>query len=168
MDGFELIPEVISETTERELVERIKEALDGIPESGYGKAERSRVKRYGYDYVPKLRMLEPIPEWVKFEQPFRWPGIQVNSVTINEYQPGHGITPHIDASYFGPVIAILSLGGSTVMLFRTAPFAYDRAIPPRSLTILTGDARYKWTHEILPKSVIETRYSIVFRERLLK
>lgn len=161
MDGFELIPEVITESKEQELVERIKKALDGISESGHGKAERSRVKRYGYDYTEKLKKIEPIPQWLDLLSSF-------NSVTINEYKPGHGITSHIDASYFGRVIAILSFGGSAVMIFRTDQVDDCHAIPPRSLTILTGDARYKWTHEIPPDSVKETRYSIVFRERLLK
>lgn len=177
MTGFELIPEVISEATELGLVERIKKALDGLPESGHGKTERSRVKRYGYDYAPKLRMIEPIPEWVGKLPNRDYPGfiakigMTINSVTINEYQQGHGITPHTDADYFGPVIAILSLGGMAVMeVFspETRTWTLRERIPGRSLLILSGEIRRTWKHGIDGGSVTETRYSIVFRERLLK
>lgn len=176
MDGFELIPEVISEGAERKLVERIKKALDGIPESGHGKAERSRVIRYGFNYAAKKPKWHDIPDWlavavavllIRFD-------FKVNSITINEYKPGHGITPHIDASYFGPVIAIFSLGGSATMMLtppdpgRTESPLPPQFIPPRSLVILSGEARKTWKHAIEGKSVVETRYSIVFRERLLK
>lgn len=171
MDGFELIPEAISLKWEDRLIVNIKAALAGVNRDRYGIGERSRVKRYGYDYTPKVKKVEDVPEWLgqfygilKLVTVFQF---NINSVTINEYKPGHGIASHVDADYFGPVIAILSLGGSAAMTVGTTVWCKTEIIWPRSLTILSGNAR-NWIHSIDGKSVKETRYSIVFRERLLK
>lgn len=172
MDGFSILPEAISVKWEEQLIAHIQSAMVNVGRDRYGIGERSRVKRYGYDYDKRVKKLDDFPEWlepcigiVKLVTAFP---LNINSVTINEYEPGHGIAPHVDADYFGPVIAILSLGGSAIMIFRLVTSSDKQEIPPRSLATLTWDARSKWTHEIAPESVKETRYSIVFRERLLK
>lgn len=72
---------------------------------------------------------------------------------VNEYTRNQGIAGHIDASVFGPVIYILSLGEDTVMNFippsgETVPVY----IPRFSILILSGAARSTWKHEI-PKRV---------------
>ena len=38
-----------------------------------------------------------------------------NHVLINEYQPGQGISPHLDGNLFHPIIATISLGSHTVL-----------------------------------------------------
>ena len=40
-----------------------------------------------------------------------------NHVLINEYEPGQGISPHLDGSLFYPTIATISLGSHTVLNF---------------------------------------------------
>lgn len=82
-----------------------------------------------------------------------------NQVTVNNYEPGEGIPWHCDThSAFGPVICSLSLLAETVMRFRPARAAPGEApdeapalgvrLPPRSLLVLSGDARYGWEHGI--------------------
>jgi alkylated DNA repair protein alkB homolog 6 len=38
-----------------------------------------------------------------------------NHVLINEYRPGEGIMPHEDGAAYEPIVATISLGGSTVL-----------------------------------------------------
>ena len=75
-----------------------------------------------------------------------------NSV-INEYIPPLGIGPHRDYAAFGPVIACVSLGSDVVVDFKEAhkKLHLPIHIPARSLWVISGDARTKWTHGIAPR-----------------
>lgn len=93
------------------------------------------------------------------------------TLQVNEYPPGVGLSPHIDThSAFEGLIFSLSLAGPCIMEFRRYPegvwhkcpssiepenSVYDssylrRAIylPPRSMLLLSGEARYAWHHYI--------------------
>eukprot|EP00948_MAST-09A_sp_MAST-9A-sp1_P001464 g1464.t1 len=125
-----------------------------------------------------------------------------NQITINEYQSGVGINPHIDThSAFGDFICSLSLNSATVMdmrkvanedllkqsdlrengnqkrnyssLWKTRSIWKQVNLPRRSMLILSGDARWRWTHGIAHRKsdrrkgvahVRERRVSITFRE----
>ena len=93
---------------------------------------------------------------------------------VNEYPPGVGLSPHIDThSAFEGLIFSLSLAGPCIMEFRryaeggwppkassstdikienpeTTSNFLRRAIylPPRSMLLLSGEARYAWNHYI--------------------
>ncbi|XP_012514578.1 PREDICTED: alkylated DNA repair protein alkB homolog 8 [Propithecus coquereli] len=73
-----------------------------------------------------------------------------DQLTINQYEPGHGIPAHIDThSAFEDEIVSLSLGSEIVMDFKhpdgvTVPVL----LPRRSLLVMTGESRYLWTHGI--------------------
>jgi len=79
---------------------------------------------------------------------------------LNHYTPGEGITPHVDLlTRFADGILGVSLGGGTVMTFRHVSAdtrsgeakreeRFDLYLPERSVLVLTGDARYKWSHGI--------------------
>ena len=61
---------------------------------------------------------EPIPQWLH-EQINKIQDLGIfettkipNHVLINEYQPGQGISPHLDGNLFHPIIATISLGKS--------------------------------------------------------
>lgn len=79
---------------------------------------------------------------------------------INLYRPGEGISPHVDLlRRFGDGIVGVSLGdGGVPMRFARAE-AQDTGdgdehevwLPSRSVLVLTGEARYKWTHGIAPR-----------------
>ncbi|XP_015575113.1 alkylated DNA repair protein ALKBH8 homolog [Ricinus communis] len=105
----------------------------------------------------------------------------LDQLTVNEYPRGVGLSPHIDThSAFEGSIFSLSLAGPCIMEFRRysddsrAPKATTnnemiienpdngtnlvrRAIylPPRSMLLLSGEARYAWQHYI-PHHKIDT------------
>lgn len=76
---------------------------------------------------------------------------------VNLYRPGEGISPHVDLlRRFGDGIVGVSLGdGGVAMRFARAEAGdgdgYDVWLPSRSVLVLTGEARYKWTHGIAPR-----------------
>jgi len=74
-----------------------------------------------------------------------------DQMTVNFYEPGNGIPPHIDnVTAFDEFIISLSLCSSVVMEFRqaeTKKFA-KLNLEPNSLLVLNGEARYKWSHLI--------------------
>ncbi|KAG8865123.1 hypothetical protein FRB96_000012 [Tulasnella sp. 330] len=116
-----------------------------------------------HDYIPSSthELLFPPPDSVN--KPAR-------QAILNLYRPGEGITAHVDLlKRFGDGIIIVSLGSGTVM--ELAPVSsseviaepsYDALQPPqpeisgwlplwlepRSVLVLEGEARYKWTHGI--------------------
>ena len=88
---------------------------------------------------------------------------------INLYRPGEGISPHVDLlRRFGDGIVGVSLGdGGVAMRFARAEARdtgdastthvgedgeeYEVWLPSGSVLVLTGEARYKWTHGIAPR-----------------
>ena len=117
-------------------------------------------------------------------------GFTPDQIHINKYLKGHGIPPHVDVhSAFSDLVLSLSLKSSLVMEFRKCPSRFDIGkkdklieqhdilLPPRSMVILSGPARYIWSHgipvrlndhvdgKILPRS---ERISLTFRMVLKK
>lgn len=69
---------------------------------------------------------------------------------LNLYPPGQGITPHIDLPHrYADGILGVSLIGGTVMDF-SHPTKGTRSVylPVRSVYVLSGEARWDWTHGI--------------------
>jgi alkylated DNA repair dioxygenase AlkB len=68
------------------------------------------------------------------------------------YDPGEGITPHVDLlGRYGDGIIGVSLGSGCVMRFDSTEdpsLVHELYLPSRSILVLSGDARYKWTHGI--------------------
>jgi alkylated DNA repair dioxygenase AlkB len=74
-----------------------------------------------------------------------------DQVIVNEYEPGQGITPHVDCiPCFGPVVCSLTLGSQCRMELSAVAGsgAESLLLERRSLLVLAGDARYKWRHAI--------------------
>lgn len=78
---------------------------------------------------------------------------------VNLYRPGEGIAPHVDLlSRFGDGIVGVSLGGGVAMRFarvgsgREGEGEHEVWLPPRSVIVLTGEARYGWTHGIASRN----------------
>ncbi|XP_050705600.1 alkylated DNA repair protein alkB homolog 8-like isoform X2 [Eriocheir sinensis] len=100
-----------------------------------------------------------------------------DQLTINRYLPGQGIPPHVDThSSFTDELLSLSLGGGVNMDFRyiggsggngngegskDKPPHYVVYLPSRSLCVMTGPARYEWSHGICPRmtDVVASRNS---------
>lgn len=147
---------------------------------------KRRVQHYGYRYDYKARQarredyLGPLPdlfqqlaERLTFEGHFQ---AVPDQVIVNEYQPGQGISAHIDCQpCFGETIASLSLLSTCVMRFSSQRSSrhIDLLLQPDSLLVLAGQARHEWTHAIPArktdlvegrKSQRTRRISLTFRQ----
>ena len=131
-----------------------------------------RVQHYGYLYdyrSPSVQKGPDIPDWIyelADKADIDREGLQV---IVNEYKPGQGIGPHIDrVDLFGSVIWTLSLGCTVPMRFSRGKEKVDVKLYRRSLTVMTGDSRYKYYHSIAARrrdgdSTRTCRISITFR-----
>lgn len=173
--------------------------IDKVEESFYVKSINNeawladikrRVQHYGYKYDYKARSIDysmfigELPIWAKemakrlFDEKYisEFP----DQLIINEYQPGQGITNHVDCEpCFGDTIISISLGSSCVMDFinlRTNQ-KVEVLLEPGSLVVLTGEARHNWTHGIAQRKTdtfkgIKTqrrlRISMTFRKVILR
>ncbi|XP_059186442.1 alkylated DNA repair protein alkB homolog 8 [Centropristis striata] len=79
--------------------------------------------------------------------------IMPDQLTVNQYQSGQGIPPHVDThSAFEDTLLSLSLGAKTVMEFRHPDGCLVAVVlPERSLLVMKGESRYLWTHGITPR-----------------
>ena len=125
-----------------------------------------RVQQYGYTYAYRTRRarsgpqeaafsyLGPLPEWtVAIAERFLQQGITAlpfDQLIVNEYEPGQGIGAHIDDVVgFGEPIVSLSLLSSCVMdLMHPMHGRVPILLEPRSVLVLSGVARTKWSHGI--------------------
>lgn len=134
-----------------------------------------RVVSYGgqYDFsAQRLNAAEPLPEWLDpvRERAGAWAGIAPGRFThalVAEYQPGTPLGWHRDVPDFEDIVGI-SLLGDAVMRFRTYPPDAPKksgvlrlALPPRSIYLLRGTARWGWQHSVAPTK--QLRYSITLR-----
>ncbi|XP_061484662.1 alkylated DNA repair protein alkB homolog 8 isoform X2 [Rhineura floridana] len=162
--GLKIIEDLVSPEEERQLLESIDWAEDESIPTAQQSLKHRRVKHFGYEFrydnnnVDRDRPLPGgLPDicntllakclkmgYIK-EKP--------DQLTINQYEPGQGIPPHIDThSAFEDEIIALSLGAEIVMDFKH-PDGHVAGImlPQRSLLVMSGESRYLWTHGITPR-----------------
>ena len=137
-------------------------ALVGQLDAGAWNAElRRRVQHFGYRYDYRARAvtadayLAALPDWLEHLggrlAVAGFAGGAPDQVIANEYLPGQGISAHVDCvPCFDDTIVSVSLLSRCEMVFRHRPSGATRAIilEPCSALVLTGAARYEWTHEI--------------------
>ena len=182
--GLQYIPDYITEDQHDWLLDRIDEQqwLDDL---------KRRVQHYGFKYDYKARKVNydmrigELPEWLKrlsqkLYEDKHMPEV-ADQVIINEYQPGQGISSHIDCEpCFRDMIVSLSLGSGCVMNF-TNKFDKTKKIPvwlaSRSLVVLSSEARYAWLHGIAARKWDEwnghryerqRRVSLTFRKVIIE
>ncbi|MFI6393964.1 alpha-ketoglutarate-dependent dioxygenase AlkB [Nonomuraea sp. NPDC050540] len=125
---------------------------------------RRRVQHYGhhYDYVRRgmarnsaSATAPALPSWAgELAARLVREGImdqEADQVIVNDYQPGQGISPHVDCvPCFGPVVAAVSLGSPCLMDFTHSAEKKKVSVglAPGSLCVMTGPARYAWRHSI--------------------
>ncbi|SEH02046.1 2OG-Fe(II) oxygenase superfamily protein [Nonomuraea solani] len=138
--------------------------LSAIDDAPWSAQLRRRVQHYGhrYDYGRRsvtrdaqVSPAPPIPNWAgQYAARLVSEGLmeaEADQVIINEYQPGQGISAHVDCvPCFGPVVAAISLGSACVMDFTHPSDGTKVEVPlaPGSLCVMTGPARYTWRHSI--------------------
>ena len=155
--GLIFIPDFITEKEEEEL----RAAID---RNEWRTDISRRVQHYGwlYDYskmqLDETKAVEDLPDWAR-ELGKRLVNRGLVStcpdqVIVNEYVKDQGIARHVDKiDSFAECIATVSLLETWEMVFRPCDRSKRNlkksiALARRSVAVMTGDARYKWTHEI--------------------
>ncbi|CAE6343164.1 unnamed protein product [Rhizoctonia solani] len=90
----------------------------------------------------------PVDVWQKLFSPVSG---QARQAILNRYNSGEGIKPHIDLpNRFADGIIIVSLASGIVMDFAHEAKKQEISawLPPRSIVIMEGEARWEWTHGI--------------------
>jgi alkylated DNA repair dioxygenase AlkB len=173
-----------------DFIDRAEEALllRTIDAQPWLRTLKRRVQHYGYAYdysakaITRAIYLGPLPDWLSASAAaLRRKDVfaqMPDQVIVNEYRPGQGIAPHIDrAPCFAETVASLSLGSPCVMDFAHGETAQTTSmlLEPCSLLVLSGDARYLWTHAIAPRKTDtfdgaaiprRRRVSLTFRKML--
>ena len=182
--GLRYIPDYITEDQHDWLLNQIDEQqwLDDL---------KRQVQHYGFKYDYRARKVNydmrigELPEWLKklsekLYEDKHMPEV-ADQVIVNEYRPGQGISGHIDCEpCFRDIIVSLSLGSGCIMNFTNK---YDKTkkisvwLAPRSLVVLSSEARYAWLHGIPARKSDEwdgqkyerqRRVSLTFRKVIIK
>ncbi|KAM7179098.1 tRNA (carboxymethyluridine(34)-5-O)-methyltransferase ALKBH8 isoform 4-T4 [Macrochelys suwanniensis] len=162
--GLMMVEELVSPEEEQKMLESIDWTENEVIQNAQKSLKHRRVKHFGYEFrydnnnVDKDKPLPGgLPEICNtlLETCLKQGYIKhkPDQLTINQYEPGQGIPPHIDThSAFEDEIISLSLGAEIVMDFKH-PDGRTVAVmlPQRSLLVMTGESRYLWTHGITPR-----------------
>ena len=153
--GLRYVTDFISPEEE----ERLTEKIDGCE---WRTDLKRNVQHYGwrYDYtarhVDSSMRLGPLPDWAdSIGRRLVAEGLlsaPPDQLIVNEYREDQGISRHVDSQGFADGIVTISLLESWEMVFRhqrgTQKRKVSKRLERRSAMILTGAARYDWTHEI--------------------
>jgi alkylated DNA repair dioxygenase AlkB len=90
-----------------------------------------------------------------------------DQMLVNEYLPGQGISLHRDYEPFDRTVVSISLLSACVMDFRRVADGRRESLllEPRSLLVLSDEARYEWEHGIAPRKKDRWRGGPVPRSR---
>ena len=158
--------------------------IDFIKKENWNTTLSRRTQHYGYKYNYKSRSitdddyLGDFPEWLSTLIDYVMDNANLkrrpDQVIINEYTPGQGISPHIDAKHlFDDHICSLSLSSDVIIIFSRYQEKKDIHLKRCSFLEMEGIARYRWCHRIVSrksdkinvvKQMRNTRYSITFRK----
>jgi len=162
IEGLKITENYITENQEVELLSKIK--TSGLK---LNRKERNSISRYGskLPYNSRVKSSEVPKHFRLLCERLVMDGYhqeEPDSVTVNEYKGGQGISYHFDSETSGPVITVLSLLGDAVMGMKLDDKEITFNVPRRTLVSMSGEARDKWKHCIFP--VKKDRLSIVFRK----
>ncbi|CAM9588239.1 unnamed protein product [Bubo scandiacus] len=162
--GLMVIEKIISPEEERRMLESIDWTADEDIQNAQKTLKHRRVKHFGYEFCYDNNNVDkdkPLPGGLPeicdlfLEKCLTQGYIQhkPDQLTINQYEPGQGIPPHIDThSAFEDEIISLSLGSEIVMDFKHPDGRTVAVMLPRcSLLVMAGESRYLWTHGITPR-----------------
>lgn len=92
-----------------------------------------------------------------------------DQLLVNEYLPGQGIAWHVDYQPFDRTVVSLSLLSACVMELRHVADGRREAIllEPRSLLVLSDEARYQWQHAIARRKSDRIQGVAIPRQRRL-
>ncbi len=146
---------------------------------------KRRVQHYGYKYDYKARAIDrsmfvgELPSFaqaigLRLFQEGHMPEVP-DQLIVNEYRPGQGIAAHVDCvPCFDGTIVTISLGSVYDMDFKNleSGAAKQATLELGSALIMSGDARFSWTHGIRPRLSDngrrrDRRVSLTFRKVIL-
>jgi alkylated DNA repair dioxygenase AlkB len=174
--GLRYQPDFISADEEHEFVARIR-SLPLTPFQ-FGQYEgKRRVAWFGwrYDYSNrKLERADDLPEWIapysaRVEAFAGLPTAAVRQLLFTEYEQGVGIGWHRDKPHFDEVLGLSLVSACKFRFRRKVGDKWERftlAAQPRSIYLLSGEARRVWEHSIPPVDAV--RYSVTFRTMAAK
>lgn len=169
--GMLLIEDAIGAEEERALEERIDAAPLEPFQFGQWRGKRLTAN-YGsaYDYQRgRVAEAPPLPDWIEALRERlalladRDPR-DFGQALLIRYDPGAGIGWHRDRPQYGEVMGLSLSAPAVLRLRRRTPQGFERRsveLPPRSLYLLSGEAREAWEHSIAPMAI--TRRSLTLR-----
>ncbi|KFV73056.1 Alkylated DNA repair protein alkB 8, partial [Dryobates pubescens] len=162
--GLMVIEKIISPEEERRMLESIDWTGNEDTQNAQKTLKHRRVKHFGYEFCYNNNNVDkdkPLPGGIPeicdlfLEKCLKQGYIKhkPDQLTVNQYEPGQGIPPHIDThSAFEDEIISLSLGAEIVMDFKHPDGRTVAIMLPRcSLLVMAGESRYLWTHGITPR-----------------
>ncbi|MCA1653446.1 MAG: alpha-ketoglutarate-dependent dioxygenase AlkB [Sphingomicrobium sp.] len=170
LPGMSVLADVVTPAEERDLVARLDES-ELAPFRFQGWIGKRLTASFGYHYDfdrGKLDEGAPMPVWIDTlrERAALAAKLAPSELVLllTRYDPGAGIGWHRDRSVFDTVVGV-SLGAPALMRFRRRRAGgFDRftlPLAPRSLYVLSEEARYEWEHSIA--ELADTRWSVTFR-----
>lgn len=179
--GLTYIPNFLTQEEIKELYTYLeKEKWSGISH----RVDSREVVQYGYIYAydrSGMTKTDPVPErYLKLLKKIEKSNTcsisqvienksvdNIDQLIINKYKANQGISPHVDhVKYFSDTVICISVGREVEVIFTgvEAKDSHKLKVESGSLYIMTGDARYKYTHSIEANDKEgELRYSLTFR-----
>lgn len=161
--------------------EEEKKIFQEIDKREWHKLATRRVQHDGYEFIYGENNVNPnnrlgdLPDWIhpmqkKLEaetDKVNGEGVGLDQLTINDYNPGDGIPPHVDAiGPFETSFGAISMGSGAVMNFRHPDGRQENIYyPPRSAVIFTGEGRMVWQHSIACRKLDRIDGKLKFRTR---
>eukprot|EP01124_Arcella_intermedia_P004748 TRINITY_DN1271_c0_g2_i2.p1 TRINITY_DN1271_c0_g2~~TRINITY_DN1271_c0_g2_i2.p1 ORF type:complete len:577 (-),score=146.76 TRINITY_DN1271_c0_g2_i2:43-1677(-) len=177
--GLILIPDFITPEQELHIYQQIQSS-----EPSFELLNLRSVKHWGYKFNYHTNHVDPgkIEQLPPFSDEIIESVMQLGKVesrpdqlTVNVYEPGAGIPSHVEThSDFEDGVISLSLLSQTVMNFKHPDGeSFEVLLPPRSLLIMTKEARFLWSHgiparktDLIDGALVERkkRVSLTFRK----
>ncbi len=153
----------------------LEQVVDAAPLAPFqfGQWEGKRLTAsYGHSYDfarHRIEQAPPFPDWLEAlaERVAAQAGLDGQPFAhglVIRYDPGAPIGWHRDRPHFGTVAGLSLTSAAKLRLRRRIGSGFERTsveLPPRSLYLLEGPARWEWEHSIAP--AVETRRSITLR-----
>jgi alkylated DNA repair dioxygenase AlkB len=169
--GFRYQAEFISESEEKELT-AVLGTLTLKPFEFHGHVGNRRVVSFGLRYDYSKRAVKSAADAPAFLDNLRvqvaqFAGYDIQDfkqIGINEYRVGAGIGWHRDKQEFGDIVGVSLLSRATIRFRKRSGEGWTRQshiLEPRSIYLLSGEARQLWEHSIPP--VLSLRFSVTFR-----
>lgn len=159
------------------ITDEIEKKLLSLLEWDESKMKNRQVQHFGYEFIYGTNTVDhnkPLDRKIPTECDELWnildekcpqfKGFRPDQLTVNKYEPGHGIPSHCDThSVFEELIISLSLNASIVMEFKNGQNHFSKLLPRKSLLIMSDESRYGWTHGIVPKTsdVVKTKHGFL-------